>query len=160
MEKKKYKILKVDSDALEELSDENFNFFINCLGLKYKVMLEKGLYQEPLNILDIENNWGQEIVDLSVDNPYRTNYYILFDEHSDDLKLVFAIVRHEFGFFGKLKEMKLKELYVFGFDYAYGYERMVKYLNRIYKPYDKTIFKPFSYQRKEHMQMGLAEEIY
>lgn len=156
-----HKILRVDSDNIEFLPDDIFDLFVDSFRIKYRAMCEKRMIGKNVDEDVVINDWCQDIVDMAIDYPYLTTYFIYYNESIENTEnITLAIVRNEFSVFRNLHGMKLMELYVSGIDYEVGYNNMVKYLNKVYAPYDKTIFKPFSYQSKAHMIMGYTESIY
>lgn len=155
----KAKILRVDSDAIEELSEEKFEYFCESLFLKFTAMQHLGFYS-CMDFEEIGTMWMQQIVDDSREYPYKTVYYVMsLREYGEDKKAL-AIVSHEFGLLHNLKSMKLKEFYVLNWDYEDAYKRMKNYLIRNYDYCERTIFHKEAYQRKEHMTMGMMEPIY
>jgi hypothetical protein len=85
----------------------------------------------------------------------------MYDENDKYNKIALAIVQHEFGVLGNLKNMRLREFYTLNLDYSETYRKMKNYLLRNYDYYTTTtIFHKEAYQRKEHMTMGMMECIY
>ena len=153
-------VLRVDSSAIEELSDKRFELFCDSLFAKFTAMQHLGL----LNCIDfnvMQDMWVNSIIDLSREEPYKTVYYVMIDKKNrieDGLSL--AIVQHEFGLFGRLKNMRLREFYALNWNYEEAYERMKRYLKRNYDYTTTTILHKEAYQRREHMTMGMLESIY
>ena len=155
----KVKVLRVDSDAIEELSDRKFEYFCESLFLKFTAMQHLGLFGF-VDFEEISTIWVQQIIDSSIQSPYETVYYVMSLREDGEERKALAIVSHEFGLLRNLKSMKLKEFYVLNWDYDKAYLRMKNYLERNYYYCKRTIFHKEAYQRKEHMTMGMIEPMY
>lgn len=151
--------LRVDSDALEELSDSKFNYFCDSLFIKFTAMQHLGLFSF-VDFDEIGSMWVRQILESSQQSPYDTVYYVMSLRENGEERKALAIVTHEFGFLRNLKSMKLKEFYVLNWDYDNAYKRMRNYLEENYYYAERTIFHKEAYQRKEHMTMGMIEPIY
>lgn len=154
----KVHFLRVDSDALEELSNGSFDFFFNCLEIKYRAMKYKGLLGTE-NLLDVKYRWIEEILKESQDDRYRTTYFIMYKMNDSNVKVSMAIVQHRFNRLGFLSSMKLKEFYTFAWDYDEAYSKMRKFLEDSYRC-ERTILHKEAYKRVDHMKMGSSEKIY